>query len=120
MMKNIDDLIQAHELLYVIFAQKDGVIINSFGDRSALKYAGVVDQYFGNEEKIISTSEFLQGKKLPQSVMQGDQCCLLTVLNNSIISGVFFLDDSNILLRRKRLKVIHDDILNLDIALGNQ
>lgn len=115
MMKNIDDLIQEHKLLYAIFAQKNGTIRNNFGDKTALKYIGVLEQYFGDQEKIIATSEFLLGKQLPQSVMQGNQCCLLTVLDDSVISGVFFLDASSVFVRRKRLKIIHDDMLNLDL-----
>lgn len=114
-MKNIDNLIQEHQLLYVIFAKEDGAILDSFGNKSELKYRGVLQEYFGDKERIISTSKFLQGKELPQVVNQADQCCLLTLLDNSIVLGVFFLDDTDVLSRRKRLKIIHDDILNLKI-----
>jgi len=114
-MKDIKDLIQKHQLLYLIFAKEDGSILDSFGNKSELKYMGVVEEYFGNKERIISTNKFLQGKELPQVVNQAEQCCLLTLLDDSIVLGVFFLDDSDIFVRKKRLKVIHDDILSLKI-----
>jgi len=113
-MKNIDNLIQEHQLLYVIFAKEDGAILDSFGNKSELKYRGVMEEYFGNKERIVSTSKFLQGKELPQSIIQDNQCCLLTLLDNSIVLGIFFIDDSDVFVRRKRLKVIHDDILKLE------
>jgi len=113
-MKNINNLIQKHQLLYVIFAKENGSILDSFGNKSALKYMGVVEEYFGNENRIISTSKFLQGKQLPQVVNQAEQCCLLTLLDNLILLGIFFIDDSHVLERKKRLKAIHDDILKLE------
>lgn len=112
-MKDIEDLIQKHQLLYMIIAKDDGSILDSFGNRSGLKYMGVLQEYFGNKERIVSTGKFLQGKQLPQIVKQKEQCCLLTLLDDSIVLGVFFLDDSDVFVRKKRLKVIYDDILGL-------
>jgi len=110
----LENLIQKHRLLYAIFAKEDGTILDSFGNRSELRYMGVLQEYFGNKERIISTSKYLQGKQLPQSIIQDNQCCLLTLLDNSIILGIFFIDDSDVFVRKKRLKVIHDDILKLE------
>ncbi|MDC7241687.1 MAG: hypothetical protein PQJ50_15135 [Spirochaetales bacterium] len=111
-MKQAEEILTKHGIIYGILAGEDGTIIEEFGDRSSLKYSGVAKNYFGTEEIIQSTKAFLMDKPLPQTVVQGDQCCILTILNENVVSGFFFIDDSHVLIRKKRVKEINDDIQN--------
>ncbi len=98
---------ESFDILYAVIANKSNNEIEEFGDKNLLDFPSIITQYFGSNEHVCSTVEFLAGKELPQTVMQGRVCCILTELNEHTIGGFFIHNEDGVFVRRKLINNIN-------------
>ncbi len=79
-----------HQLIYAIVADLDSGRVDTYGDKTKLKYTGLVQTLFGDGDSIRDLNAHLDGQMMPRSWRQGEVACILSKPVESTIVGLFY------------------------------
>lgn len=94
---NLSPLLSEHGLEYGLVVLKTSGQIKEFGDRSSLQNDGLVDSYILANP--LGIFDFLDGKSLPQVVMQGRVVGIFSRPDQDVVVAVFTHRDDDALRR---------------------
>ena len=86
----ITRIMSEHQLIYAIVTDLDSGRVDTFGDKTKLKYKGLVQTLFGDGDSIRDLNTSLEGQMMPRTWGQGEDACVVCKPAESIIVGLFY------------------------------
>lgn len=90
------ELLSKYNIIYAVIVDLDKRKFKYIGDKQKLKYKGLVENLFGDIDKVFKLNDSLKNEIMPQSWKQGDIVSLVSKAKNNIIVGVFYEDNLEI------------------------
>jgi hypothetical protein len=86
----ITRLMSEHQVIYGIVADLDSGGVDTFGDKTKLRYKGLVQTLFGDGNSIRDLNASLEGQMMPQTWGQGEDACIVCKPAENFIVGLFY------------------------------
>lgn len=90
MHQKVQELLRSYNMIYAVVAHLDTCEIEEIGNKTDLRYTRLVEDTFGDADKVKNLNLFLEGKLLPQVLRQGEVRGILLKPSENKIVGFFF------------------------------
>lgn len=112
-MDTLELFMKDNSIIYAVIGNIDGTIWREYGDSMNLDQQGIVSHYLPSPQAVSSLLEMLIGQVCPQTVRQGKVTAILSLLSSDTVAAIFIHDESDVITRKRKAKIIHDDLIKL-------